>query len=153
MADTTTRAYTLKLKGGRLALWRNHVIFSRGVRAWGEWLLYMRGGLPASLADHKELLEIPACSATQAVKDRIAAIAPPAILQQDEFQVATNKVNRAKVATHKELLAARRSELSCILAPSWLCPETPLQITPKTWQPLATALPHNFADATFSGGE
>ena len=60
MAEKTTRAYTLKLQGDRVALWRNHVAFNKGVRVWGEWLLNLRGGLPAELADNKELLAITA---------------------------------------------------------------------------------------------
>ena len=56
MADiaTTTRAYTLKLSGEdnwRDALWNTHCTVNRGVRVWGDWLLTLRGGLPASLAD------------------------------------------------------------------------------------------------------
>ena len=54
MSDTTTRAYRIKLSGDndwRSHLWRTHVAVNRGVWAWGEWLLTLRGGLPASLAD------------------------------------------------------------------------------------------------------
>lgn len=141
MAETTTRAYTLKLQGDRLALWHNHVIFNRGVRAWGEWLLNLRGGLPASLAADKELLEVSPADVNQAVKDRTAAITPPAIRQEPEFQAATDKSIRAEVVARKkriteavvrkELLTARRSELRRILALSWLCPETPAQAVPQ----------------------
>jgi IS605 OrfB family transposase len=141
MADTTTRAYTLKLKGDRLALWRNHVIFNRGVRAWGEWLLNLRGGLPASLADHKDLLAVTKSEVAQAMKERVAAITPAAIRQDPEFEAATDKKVREEVAARKkriteaamakELLAARRSELRRILALSWLSPETPVQLVPQ----------------------
>ena len=141
MADTTTRAYTLKLKGDRLALWRNHVIFNRGVRAWGEWLLNLRGGLPAWLADQKELLAVEEKDIAQAVKERAAAITPAAIRQEPKFEAATDKKVREEVAARKkkiteaavakELLAARRSELRRILALSWLCPETPVQLAPS----------------------
>ena len=141
MADTTTRAYTLKLKGDRLALWRNHVIFNRGVRAWGEWLLNLRGGLPAWLADQKELLAVEEKDIAQAVKERAAAITPAAIRQEPKFEAATDKKVREEVAARKkkiteaavakELLAARRSELRRILALSWLCPETPVQLAPQ----------------------
>lgn len=51
---TTTRAYTLKLSGNddwRKSLWTTHVTVNRGVQVWGDWLLSLRGGLPASLAD------------------------------------------------------------------------------------------------------
>ena len=141
MADTTTRAYTLKLKGERLALWRNHVIFNRGVRAWGEWLLNLRGGLPAWLADQKELLVVEKRDVAQAVKERAAAITPAAIRQEPKFEAATDKKVREEVAARKkkitetavtkELLTARRSELRRILALSWLCPETPVQLAPQ----------------------
>ena len=141
MSDTTTRAYTLKLKGDRLALWRNHVIFNRGVRAWGEWLLNLRGGLPASLADQKELLALEKRHVVQAVKERAAAVTPAAIRQDPKFEAATEKKVREEVAARKkkiteaavakELLAARRSELRRILALSWLCPETPVQLAPQ----------------------
>jgi IS605 OrfB family transposase len=141
MADTTTRAYTLKLKGDRLALWRNHVIFNKGVRAWGEWLLNLRGGLPASLADHKVLLTVEKKAVAQVVKDRAAAITPAAIRQEPKFEGATDKQVREEVVARRkriteavverELLAVRRSELRRILALSWLCPETPVPLVPK----------------------
>jgi IS605 OrfB family transposase len=142
MADTTTRAYTLKLKGDRVALWRNHVIFNRGVRAWGEWLLSLRGGLPASLADHKDLLTVEKRAVAQAVKDRAAAITPAAIRLEPTFEAASDKRVREEVAARKkriteaavkrELLAARRSELRRILALSWLSPETPVRLAPNS---------------------
>ena len=55
---TTTRAYTLKLSGDgnwRELLWKTHVVVNRGAHVWGDWLLTLRGGLPASLAaNHPE---------------------------------------------------------------------------------------------------
>lgn len=60
MADITctTRAYTIRLTGDgnwRDQLWSTHVAVNRGAWAWGDWLLTLRGGLPASLAkDHPE---------------------------------------------------------------------------------------------------
>lgn len=54
MAEPTTRAYTLNLSGEgdwRSALWQTHVAVNRGAQVWGDWLLTLRGGLPASLAD------------------------------------------------------------------------------------------------------
>jgi hypothetical protein len=54
MAETTTRAYTLKLSGTdgwRGWLWKTHLTVNRGAQVWGDWLLTLRGGLPASLAD------------------------------------------------------------------------------------------------------
>lgn len=141
MPNTTTRAYTLKLQGDRLALWRSHVVFNRGVRAWGEWLLSLRGGLPASLADHKELLAVEKKTVAQAVKDWAALITAAAVRQEPKFEAATDKKVREEVAARKkriteaavakELLAARRSELRRTLALSWLCPETPVQLLPQ----------------------
>lgn len=64
--STTTRAYTLKLAGDgdwRELLWKTHVVVNRGAQAWGDWLLTLRGGLPASLADdHPEFRVILALS-------------------------------------------------------------------------------------------
>ncbi len=141
MADTTTRAYTLKLQGDRLALWRNHVIFNNGVKAWGEWLLCLRGGLPASLADHRDSLDVSKGEISRTFKERTAAITPATIRQELKFKAATEKKVREEVASRrkkvtetavaKELLAARRSELRRILALSWLCPETPVQLVPQ----------------------
>lgn len=55
---TTTRAYTLRLTGAtpddhawREHLWKTHVAVNAGARAFGEWLLTMRGGLSHELAD------------------------------------------------------------------------------------------------------
>jgi len=55
---TTQRAYTLRLGGLRRedlawndALWTTHDAVNGGARVFGDWLLTMRGGLSASLAD------------------------------------------------------------------------------------------------------
>lgn len=61
---TTTRAYKLKLtdprppdqtdqQDWRRDVWKTHYIVNRGVWVWGDWLLTLRGGLSASLADGK----------------------------------------------------------------------------------------------------
>ena len=140
MSETTTRAYTLKLQGDRLALWRNHVVFNRGVRAWGEWLLNFRGGLPASLANDRTLLEVPASEVAKSVRERAAGVTPAAIRQESTFQGGTERDVKAEVARRKkqitetavgrELRSARQSELRRILALSWLCPETPVNLAP-----------------------
>lgn len=56
--EPTTRAYTLKLSGSanwRETLWKTHLVVNRGARVWGDWLLTLRGGLPATLAnDHPD---------------------------------------------------------------------------------------------------
>lgn len=60
MADppTTQRAYTLRLRGETPAdqswrdwLWQTHVAVNRGAKAFGDWLLTLRGGLCHTLAD------------------------------------------------------------------------------------------------------
>ena len=60
MPETTQRAYTLRLQGQnpenaswREALWKTHETVNRGAKAFGDWLLTLRGGLDHSLADDK----------------------------------------------------------------------------------------------------
>ncbi len=55
---TTQRAYTLRLCGHsaddqtwRDTLWKTHVAVNRGAKAFGDWLLTLRGGLCHTLAD------------------------------------------------------------------------------------------------------
>lgn len=57
---TTQRAYTLRLRGAstddhtwRDVLWQTHVAVNRGAKAFGDWLLTLRGGLCHTLADAK----------------------------------------------------------------------------------------------------
>ncbi len=57
---TTQRAYTLRLRGAspddqswRETLWKTHVAVNRGAKAFGDWLLTLRGGLCHTLADAK----------------------------------------------------------------------------------------------------
>jgi hypothetical protein len=48
IVETTQRAYTLRLKGAPEAmdaLWKTHEAVNKGVKAFGEWLLTLRGGL------------------------------------------------------------------------------------------------------------
>lgn len=56
----TQRAYTLRLRGAdpsdtswREALWRTHEAINKGAKAFGGWLLTLRGGLDHTLADAK----------------------------------------------------------------------------------------------------
>lgn len=53
----TRRAYTLRLRGSdptdqswRDALWQTHEAVNNGAKAFGDWLLTLRGGLDHSLA-------------------------------------------------------------------------------------------------------
>lgn len=55
MLETTTRAYTLRLAEAdnpdwREKIWSTHCAVNRGVWVWGDWLLTLRGSLPADLA-------------------------------------------------------------------------------------------------------
>lgn len=57
---TTQRAYTLRLRGvdprdnsWRSDLWRTHEAVNKGAKAFGDWLLTLRGGLDHTLADTK----------------------------------------------------------------------------------------------------
>ncbi|MBX3373796.1 MAG: type V CRISPR-associated protein Cas12b [Phycisphaeraceae bacterium] len=57
-SHSTQRAYTLRLRGAdsrdnawRKALWATHEAVNRGARAFGEWLLTLRGGLRHDLAE------------------------------------------------------------------------------------------------------
>ncbi|MDI6775373.1 MAG: type V CRISPR-associated protein Cas12b, partial [Verrucomicrobiota bacterium] len=59
---TTQRAYTLRLQGAapldqswRDALWLTHEAVNKGAKAFGDWLLTLRGGLDHNLADVKTL--------------------------------------------------------------------------------------------------
>lgn len=56
----TQRAYTLRLTGAdpndqswRNALWQTHEAVNKGAKAFGDWLLTLRGGLDHNLADAK----------------------------------------------------------------------------------------------------
>lgn len=56
----TQRAYTLRLRGSdpsdtswRKALWQTHEGVNNGAKAFGDWLLTLRGGLDHTLADAK----------------------------------------------------------------------------------------------------
>lgn len=56
----TQRAYTLRLQGAdpneqswRDALWQTHEAVNKGAKAFGDWLLTLRGGLDHTLADTK----------------------------------------------------------------------------------------------------
>lgn len=86
---STTRAYTLKLDGAadsrwRESLWSTHLTVNRGVQAWGDWLLTLRGGLPASLAnDHPERQVVLALS--------WLSVESPAEFAPTDFIIATGQ--------------------------------------------------------------
>ncbi|MCP9456315.1 MAG: type V CRISPR-associated protein Cas12b [Nitrospira sp.] len=60
MPPVTKRAYTLRLRGAdpsdtswREALWKTHEAVNKGAKAFGDWLLTLRGGLDHTLVDTK----------------------------------------------------------------------------------------------------
>jgi len=60
--DLTQRAYTLRLAGTnprdhtwRDGLWKTHEAVNLGAKAFGDWLLTMRGGLDPTLAESTTL--------------------------------------------------------------------------------------------------
>lgn len=64
MIPTTQRAYTLRLRGSapqdaswRENLWKTHEAVNKGAKAFGDWLLTMRGGLCHTLADEPPISE------------------------------------------------------------------------------------------------
>lgn len=128
---TTTRAYTIKLtapsetgdndQSWRELLWKTHVTANRGVQVWGDWLLTLRGGLPAKLADDDSgVLPVTEKDVKAALKD--AGITGKA--QDEQF---------AEYEHH--LKTARRDNLRTLLALSWLSVEA---VDPNS----TTELPH-----------
>lgn len=75
VAPLTQRAYTLRLRGTdpqdkswRDALWATHEAVNKGAKAFGDWLLTLRGGLS------HELAEPPAVKGTKQSDEEIAAM-------------------------------------------------------------------------------
>lgn len=106
--EPTTRAYTVRLTGDasggwRLPLWKTHVTANRAVQVWGDWLLTLRGGLPASTIDDPELHSI------------------------DEKQIqAFAKASEGRFTVdeaHGQLQQQRVDKLRAVLALSWLSVE------------------------------
>lgn len=121
--DPTTRAYTLKLSGAkdvvpslktwRELLWTTHYAVNVGVRVWGDWLLTLRGGLPASLGVDSGILPVTDKQIDAEIKRRKLG----------------NEANREIV--RRELERQRESGLRVVLALSWLSVETPATLVPK----------------------
>lgn len=115
---TTTRAYTLRLSGPeesnwRDLLWNTHCAVNRGVQVWGDWLLTLRGGLPAALADDPELLPITDKEVKAGIKKRKLA--------DDE----------SEEGRQQELERQRVQSLRVVLALSWLSVEAPASLVPE----------------------
>ncbi|MGB9408761.1 MAG: hypothetical protein WCA89_14580, partial [Terracidiphilus sp.] len=82
---TTQRAYTLRLSGldkhdntWRDRLWNTHEAVNKGAKAFGDWLLTMRGGLCHTLAevDVPGIGKKPVCLPTrQEIKNRRIVLA------------------------------------------------------------------------------
>ncbi len=111
--EPTTRAYTVRLAGEKgtdwqRQLWLTHSTANHAVRVWGEWLLTLRGGLPASLVDDPELLPVTD-------KDITAAVA--AAKKADPGAELDDSVLR------NQLELARRDRFRVVLTISWLSVE------------------------------
>ncbi len=121
MADiqTTTRAYTLKLSGDddsrwRERLWNTHLTVNRGAQVWGDWLLTLRGALPASLADDPELTPVRETDVASERKRRELA------------KEISDESIRA------DLESRRIQNLRVVLALSWLSVESPASLVPPS---------------------
>ena len=111
--EPTTRAYTVRLAGEKgtdwqRQLWLTHSTANHAVRVWGEWLLTLRGGLPASLVDDPELLP---------VTDKDIAAAVAAAKKADPGAELDDSVLR------NQLELARRDRFRVVLTISWLSVE------------------------------
>ncbi|MCA9050750.1 MAG: hypothetical protein KDA89_18555, partial [Planctomycetaceae bacterium] len=116
---STTRAYTIKLAGPsglgetnsdcRELLWKTHVTANRGVQVWGDWLLTLRGGLPASLVqDDSGVLPV-------SEKDVNAAMTADGV---------KGKAKEERFTEYEyQLKESRRDNLRTLLALSWLSVE------------------------------
>jgi IS605 OrfB family transposase len=132
--EPTTRAYTIRLDElgdpiWRDHVWNTHVTVNRGVWTWGDWLLSLRGALPASLAnEHPERKVILALS-------WLSVESPRSLAPEDEKKIVAygdgdpkdrvekvmqrfQEILKAKKATHKdEWLAACEPALSARIRP------------------------------------
>lgn len=103
----TTRAYTLRLTTSsdatwRNTLWRTHATVNRGVQVWGDWLLTLRGGLPASLADSHPERRVLLALSWLSVECPNAAIAPNLIVARGSD--TTNDRNEKVTARFRLIL-------------------------------------------------
>jgi len=97
MSDPTTRAYTIKLSGEgdwRSHIWSTHVAVNRGAWAWGEWLLTLRGGLPASLADEHPERRVLLALSWLTVESPATLVSAPIVARAGDSDCA-NKVLQA----------------------------------------------------------
>ena len=111
--EPTTRAYTVRLTGDdegdwRKQLWSTHVTANHAVKVWGEWLLTLRGGLPASLIDDPELLPVKEKDIDDAV---------------EAAQEANPEAEIDESVIQHELELTRQNRLRVVLAISWLSVE------------------------------
>ena len=138
---STTRAYTLRLRSNaeqRQMLWQTHLTFNRGVRVFGDWLLTLRGGLPASLADSEELLKISEADCkTQKdlLKSQLIVEVRNENREANAETVESEARRRLEAVTDEAISDAarqrKRSFVRRILAISWLSPESPAACVPK----------------------
>ena len=100
--DLTQRAYTLRLAGTnprdhswREALWKTHEAVNRGVEAFGDWLLTMRGGLYPALADDggvKKSEESPSNANYEETKRRRIMLALSWLSVESEHEAASKHI-------------------------------------------------------------
>jgi IS605 OrfB family transposase len=117
MSDPTTRAYTIKLSGDdnwRQHVWRTHVAVNRGAWAWGEWLLTLRGGLPASLADEHPDGRVLLALSWLTVESPATLVSAPIIARAGDSDRA-NKVLRAfeEILAHQGVADAESWRVAC----------------------------------------
>jgi hypothetical protein len=113
LLSTTQRAYTVRLRGAKKEdnswqepLWKTHEAVNKGAKAFGDWLLTLRGGLCHTLAS---------CNNADAEKKHKAIV-----------QI-WNKLDNGKRGTEPTLEDARKQvekERRILLALSWLSVES-----------------------------
>ncbi|MBI1913129.1 MAG: type V CRISPR-associated protein Cas12b [Deltaproteobacteria bacterium] len=112
MLPTTQRAYTLRLRGTdpqdaswRENLWKTHEAVNKGAKAFGDWLLTMRGGLCHTLADTKDKRIILALSWLSVESEKGA---PVNHIVSHDLDIKSGKRRNWKILDAlKEILRAR----------------------------------------------
>ncbi len=115
----TQRAYTLRLCGDRAneqtwreALWRTHEAVNKGAKAFGDWLLTLRGGLDHGLSDEPNLTDDVVDKEWTALKKK----------SKDNKQGEPRRAEAQKSAEQKRKDRIRGKRI--LLALSWLSVES-----------------------------
>lgn len=121
-AITTQRAYTLRLRGidlhdntWRDALWATHEAINKGAKAFGDWLLTLRGGLSHELAEPPPPAKGKRRSEDDIValrKSRRILLALSWLSVEDERGAPTGDV---RIATGRETHSERRDKIVAAL--------------------------------------